>query len=320
MDVGADDMGCQAGFEHPAGDVEVEVQAMADVEQNSRLDGSVKRLAGHAVGTEHPVGHAAERVPQHIAGTGVGEDGVHGRVRVGPVLLVHREQLSGVDVQGQTGELSGLAGERQRPVAPSREPAGLGVGLDAEDLVGMSGVHGDDCLDAGEIRIEDRRAAASALDRSDQHDVDEGDDIGRCRLHDVRPQPGKAPRARTTHVDGRGDTRLDADLVGVQGEVRGPFVNVGVEIDQAGQDQMAVDVHHLGSRRRFELRAHGVDAIAGNSYVHHGVDAVGRVENPTATKDQIRHWLRTPIGGDTTWRSRAPARATCGNGTGSRLR
>ena len=66
---------------------------------------------------------------------------------------------------------------------------------------------------------------------------------------------------------------------------------MGVDVDEAGRDELAGDVDDSGSRRRRQV-ADGGDAIAGDADVGTPRRAAAAVEHLTATEQDVKAGLR----------------------------
>jgi hypothetical protein len=65
---------------------------------------------------------------------------------------------------------------------------------------------------------------------------------------------------------------------------------VGVQIDQAGGDDVVRHVAHIGSGIGLELASDHRHLAARKGHIRHGVEFLGRVDHPAAAQDQIeRH-------------------------------
>jgi hypothetical protein len=65
---------------------------------------------------------------------------------------------------------------------------------------------------------------------------------------------------------------------------------VGVQIDQAGSDDIVRHVAHIGSGIGLELASDHGHLAAGEGDIRHNVELLGRINHPAAAQDQIeRH-------------------------------
>jgi hypothetical protein len=111
-----------------------------------------------------------------------------------------------------------------------------------------------------------------------------------ARLDHVLAKTRKITRAGATGVDRRGDAGGTTKLLGVDAERGAAPIDVGVQIDQAGGDDVARHVAHISSGIGLELLSDHGHLAAGEGDIPHGIEFLGGVNHPTATQDQIeRH-------------------------------
>ena len=121
-------------------------------------------------------------------------------------------------------------------------------------------------------------------------DMQIGQNADLARLDHVLAEAREIARAGAAGVDRRGDAGGAAELLGVDAERGAAPIDVGVQIDQAGGDDVARHVAHVGSGIGLELVSDHGHLAAGEGDIRHGVELLGGVDHPTAAQDQIeRH-------------------------------
>jgi hypothetical protein len=86
-------------------------------------------------------------------------------------------------------------------------------------------------------------------------------------------------------VDHRGDAALPCELVGVDPERGAAPIDVGVEVDQAGRDDLAGDVADVGSRPAVPADAR--DLAAGKSDIDDRIEILGWIDDAAVAQDEI---------------------------------
>src|SRR3954469_20038349 len=149
-------------------------------------------------------------------------------------------------------------------------------------------------IDAGravEIDIAVAEEAAGEIGR------DEGIDPGLRGLDDEFAEAVEGQGTGAALIDDGRYPRTDADQVRVEAEIAGDvLIDMRVGVDQPGGDDQARGVDRLRAPR-IELRRDGGDAAFSDPDVEHGVDAVGRIDDPPAGHDDIMGRLQLRDGG-----------------------
>ena len=114
-----------------------------------------------------------------------------------------------------------------------------------------------------------------------------GDDVPR------EPAEGVAPRAARIH-HGR-YARVNAREVGIDGGLVDAVIDVRMQVYEARDDQLAIQVDYPGLRSGSDVgRDLGYDAVL-DRHVHLGVDALRWVDYPAASKQKTGHVDAPPI-------------------------
>ena len=108
-------------------------------------------------------------------------------------------------------------------------------------------------------------------------------------LNCVEVAPARAPDVHNRRLAGaeRVAVGMGADVAVAQVRVGGGAdEHVRVQVDQAGDDVEARDVGDALGLRRLDGRGDGRDLAVGDGHVHHGVDAVLRIDDVPALEQQ----------------------------------
>jgi hypothetical protein len=120
-------------------------------------------------------------------------------------------------------------------------------------------------------------------------DVQERDHLGMAVRQDVAGKRREGRRARAARVHDGGDAREHAAQVRVHPGAIDSFEHVGVEIDEAGRDELAAD---LDDPRRLARRDVGRDArdlAVLHRDVLHTVEPGGWIEDTASLQHEIEH-------------------------------
>ena len=299
MHVGPEGVRHDAGIQDPARHVEAEVRAVPDVDPESARH----RLLHHRMqapgSVDEPARVTGERVGQDVARPQeldhLGEHRVGVRRPADP--LGQRPELAEVNVQGEPGVPTDPGAEPEHLQPPARDAADLRVGLDAPDQIRVLPRGADSRPDVDAVRPVQGRVVVP-LQAPDEVGGEERVDAARRGLDHELAEPGQGHAARATLVDQRGDARADSDHVGLETESPGDvLVDVGVRVDEAGQDQSVMDVDDLGRRRPGEVCRHRGDPAVPHGDVERAVDPAGRIDDPAPAKQEIvlRHASAPPV-------------------------
>src|SRR5207249_3899749 len=126
-------------------------------------------------------------------------------------------------------------------------------------------------------------------------DVEEWDDLGGAARDDVTREAAEGGRARASGVDDRRDSGMHAGQVGVDAGPVDPLEDVGVEVDQAGRDELAA--HFEGPRRLGggDLRRDARDDAVLHRDVENPVEPRRWIQHVAAPEHEIVHsWPPPP--------------------------
>ena len=119
-----------------------------------------------------------------------------------------------------------------------------------------------------------------------------GEDSHRTRFDDVAAKARKISRPGTAGVDAGGHPAGPAELFGVDAERRAAPVHMGVQVDQPRRDDATGNVQHLGCRTGGQMRPDPGDLAAREGDVRDGIEALRRIDDPSALEDKIDgHWV-----------------------------
>jgi len=118
-------------------------------------------------------------------------------------------------------------------------------------------------------------------------DVQIGENADLARLDHVLAKPCEIARAGAAGVDRRGDAGSAAEFFGIDTERGAAPIDVGVQIDQAGSDDVTRYVAHVGTRIGLEPVSDHGHLAGGKGDIRHGIELLGRVDHPAAAQDQI---------------------------------
>ena len=278
VNVRRDRVGHKAFGQHGARGLPAERSlAVADVEDDAALARGQHRGLDLALAVDRRVRERAEAVGQHVSGTQPRDH-----------LLVGGRRLVDVHHHRQAGFVGDLLGdvERNDSRRPARHPPY--ADLDADDEVAV----GFDHLDAVARSEQPDVVAFSHHDPlregvdPGEGDVQVGQDAHRAPLDHVLAEAGEIAGPSAAGVDAGRDRAAAGEVLGVDAERRASPIDVGVQIDEAGRDDEARHVAHLGALG-FEALAHCGDLAAGEGDVGHAVEILRGVDHATVAKDEI---------------------------------
>ena len=99
-----------------------------------------------------------------------------------------------------------------------------------------------------------------------------GEDAHLARLDHVLAEAGEVAGPGAAGIDRRGHAGRAAELLGVDAERGAAPIDMGVQVDQAGRDDVARHVAHLGPRIGLELVSDPRHLAAGKSDIRDRVD------------------------------------------------
>ena len=114
---------------------------------------------------------------------------------------------------------------------------------------------------------------------------DEGYDPAFLGLDHVLAEGRQRHARRAALVDQRGDAGMHAREVRVEAEPPGHVLeDVAMRVDEARENQLARDVHHLFSRGRKDAGGHRSDLAVLDGDIEQAVDVLHRVDHPAAAQ------------------------------------
>src|ERR1700722_13915511 len=164
--------------------------------------------------------------------------------------------------------------------------------LDADDEITFLVRHPDgvDWIYQPELlAFTDHDAIREAVDAG-MRDMQISENADLARLDHMLAEARKIARAGATGVDRRGNAGGAAELFGVDTERSAAPIDVGVQIDEAGGDDVTRYVAHVGPRINLEPVSDHGHLAGGEGDIRYGVELLGGVNHPTAAQHQIeRH-------------------------------
>ena len=137
-----------------------------------------------------------------------------------------------------------------------------------ERLVGFD--HPDRFLDVYVVSVRDFGLEVESGPRNVEH----ADDASLRLGDDVAREPSEGVASRAARIHHRRHARVNARKVGIDGGLVDAVVNVRVQVNQARNDQLAIQVDYPGLRSGYDVgRNLGYDAVMGR-HVQLGVDAL----------------------------------------------
>ena len=234
-----------------------------------RLDSAVAGNGSIRVGTE--------AVGQHVARPQPLDDGLVGRRRL--VDMHHHRQA---------GFVRDLERDIERRDAARSAGVAADADLDADDHVAV-GVRHLDRLARGHqadvVAFADHDALRKGEDAG-EGDMEIDEDADSARIDDVLAEAGEIARPGAAGVDAGGDGALPPVVLGVDPERSAAPVDMRVQIDQPGRDDLARNV--ANGVRRSEVVADRGDLAVGEGDAGDAVDGLGRVDDPAVLENEIK--------------------------------
>ena len=281
--VGADAVGQHALIQDFLSHVESKIHpAVGGIQPNAPVMGFFRLRNQLPVAVQHASGVAGEVMSHDVAFV---EDGQQFADHVGVVAL---QRVADVDHQRHSGFHGSPFGHpghlHSHDLQGRRDHPGFNAGNHA-----IAALDGLDCLvQVDAFRAEDVWVGGQA----GSADVQEADDLSGGVGNDVGREPGKSVAPRASRIHHGGDSGTDAADVGIDPVVGDAGVDVGVQVDETGSDDLAVNFNDpFGFLRR------DVHGNLGNLAVFYGnvgdaVEVLGRVDDSAAFHDQVIHGKR----------------------------
>ncbi len=190
-------------------------------------------------------------------------------------------------IDRQVGAAADLGGHLDHADAPAREAADLGMRLDAADQIAVRIRRLDGRIDIDAIRAVEIRIIMTF---QTAHEIGRQKRIGaRQRFFgDEVPKARQGHAGRTALIHQGCHARPHADHVGVHTETsRDILIDMRVGIDQAGQHDLAGDVDDFAGAGRQDVGLDGCDLAAANGDILQPVHAGRRIDDPSATQQQV---------------------------------
>ena len=279
MHVGGDDVGQETRRQHLARRAEAEgAAAVADVEDHATGPRGDDLVAHASVGAHRRVGEGAEAVGEDVA-----------RPQAAHHLVARRRRRIEMGHHRQSGLLGDVEGDVERHDARIAASRLADAHLDAQHQVLVLQRHAH-----GLARIEQAHVGALAH----HHRLGEGEDAGEGNVEVGQDADGRGfdhvlaeavevARPGAAGVDGRGDAAGAGQQLRLDAERGAAPIDVGVQVDQAGRDDLAANVTRVGAGEAVTDRRH---LAAGEGDVGHLVDALRGVDDPAALENQIVHF------------------------------
>ena len=197
-----------------------------------------------------------------------------------------------MDHQRQPGGVGDLERDVERHGAGIPRCMHADAHLDAADRVaiGARDLHRVDRRHQPEIAaLADHHAFREAVDAG-EGDVDERDDAHRRRLDHMFEEAGIVAGPGASRVDER-RAAAAREPQGIDAERRAAPIDMGVEIDEAGRDDIARDVAQLCAVQPIADRR---DPAVGEADVGDAIDPLRGVDDAAALEDEIVFHRPTP--------------------------
>ena len=286
-EVGADAVGFYALIEHSLTDVEAEVGAtVGGVEPDAALMGLPGFGDQIAVGVQHAAGIGGEEVGDDVARL---HDGEQFADDLGGIALFG---VADVNHQGDAGFFSGPLGEAGHLHAHYLESRRNHARLDAAD---GAVAFFDDLYGAFQVDAAGRENVGSGGE-SGAADVQEGDDLGGVAGDDVGRETAVGIASAAASIHHGGYASAHAANIGVDTVAVHAFVDVGVEVDEAGGDVFAFYFDNARCLISSDVGGDGGDFAVFDGYVERAVQPLRGVDNSAALDQQVIHEL-VPSGG-----------------------
>ncbi len=192
-----------------------------------------------------------------------------------------------------------------RPVHHDRQPRGIGdfarrlQHLDVVRQIAVLAVHPDlDAKQAIAIRFDrpDGRPRVDHAgieidfvedDEPDRRDVEQRVDSRGRPVDDVLAETGERTGAARAAIEDRRDAGLEPDDIRIDAERNTVLVDVRMQVDQPGRDQLAPGVEHLAGLVWRDVRVDARDASVGDGDVAFRREVLRRIDDVAAGNQEI---------------------------------
>ena len=161
------------------------------------------------------------------------------------------------------------------------------MALDALHQARILGGGLDDLLDPHDAGIVEDRSLHPAHERAGEVGGHEAAHIGERRIGDIGLEAAQGPGARAALIDDGGRTGMDSGLVRVDTEIGHPFVDMDMQVDQPGADQLAARIDKLGGIVRRQFRRDLDDAALGNGDFGGAAESCRRIDDVIADHHKV---------------------------------
>ena len=111
--------------------------------------------------------------------------------------------------------------------------------------------------------------------QTDGGDIEQAVETSRGGLGDPFPEAQHIERARGPHIQPGGHTAARGHRVGVDAPEGDVVIDVGVQVDQAGGDDLAAGVHHPGRALGGDVGFDGGHPVAPDAHIQSSALAAG---------------------------------------------
>ena len=182
-------------------------------------------------------------------------------------------QLPEMHIDRQVGVAADLGRHLDDADAPARKAADLGMRLDAAHEIAVLGggpYRGIDIDAVGPVEI----GVIVPFQATHQIGGEEGVGTRLGFRRDEVPETRQGHAGGAALIDQRRDAGLNADHVGIHAEAAGDIlVDMGVGVDQSGQDDCATNVHDFLGAGRQNIRLNGSDLAVADGDILRSIDA-----------------------------------------------
>ena len=251
---------------------------MADVEDHAARAGRQDLLPHLAIGRDRRVGEGAETVREHIS---LAHQAHH--------LVARRRRRIEMGHQRQAGFLGDVEGnmERHHPGIGACRLADAHLDAQHQVLVLPRDTHGFTRIDQPHVGALAHHHGLREGKDAGEGDVEIRKDSNGRGLDHVLAEAVEIAGPGAAGIDEGGDAAGARQQLGLDTQGRAAPVDMGVQVDQAGRDDLAFDVARVGPSEPVADRR---DLAAGEGDVGHLVDALRGIDEPAAFENQIVHF------------------------------
>ena len=254
---------------------------VADVNDHPGVPGAGNRRHDHAILADHAHGVAVEGVRDAIAGTESTNKLVHRRWRHAQMDHDRQANPGGCfNCAPQRFHAVGVDIGRAHPHLDANEE--LAVGLDRAGT--QRHVH---VVKMGKFMRRRRQAGC--------RDVQVGKDAGARRPDAPVAEAGPRRCARGSCIHPRGNARVPRNRIGINAPVRCPVIDMGVQVNQPGEDQVSGCIEVFPGRLRPKVRSDRRDASVLDRDIHDPTETGPGVDHLATMNNQVVHHCFLPV-------------------------